>query len=330
MASVEKYLELFLDNEMDAEKYFGNFSNWFDILNSRGLINTNDILDSKHSEDWENEFILWLYENDREKYYQVVTDKLADIVVEGNKIFWQGDREDLATLFCEGRDYGQETVKRILVGEDFYEAFWDTTDDVYRDVIQELNEENINNLKKYVLNKLKGTKLSPETEEMELISSEQGHDEYWEIDDSNVARIIDDEDSMKSLLSNELSDLKSELYSIHSNSYNSAYESDLYESINKELNEYFETPGKYVYVPHPYKKETTVEKYKLPIHDFEGVVNDYLDANKKYGISGTLHNQGNFISLINDSRDCLSVRFPDYPDYREVDKNINLYFSDYI
>ena len=330
MASFEKFLELFIDGDFDPEKYFGNLSNWFDVLNSRGLINYKDLLGSKDSDDWQNEFILWLYENDKEKYYQVVTAGLSDIVREGNEIFWQGDREDLASLFCDGRDIGQETVKRILVGEDFYESFWDTTDDVYRDVIQELNEENIGKLKKYVLEKLEGTKLSPETEEMELIATEQGHDEYWEIDENNVSRIIDDEESMKSLLSDELSDLKSELYSVHSNSYNSAYENDLYQSINKELNDYFVTPGEWVYVPHPYKKETTVEKYKLPIYDFEGIVNDYLEENKKYGNSGTLYNQGSFIYLIKESKDCLSVRFPDYPDVREVDKNINLYFSDYI
>lgn len=331
MASVEKYLDLFLDGDFDAEKYFSNLSNWFDLLNSRGLINHKDLLSAKNSDDWENEFILWLYDNDREKYYQVVKEELSDIVIEESKIFWQGDREDLALLFCDGRDFGQETVKRILVGEDFYESFWDTTDEVYRDVIEELNEENIERLKKYVLKNLKGIKLSTETEEMELIASEQGHEEYWEIDENNVARIIDDEDSMKSLLNDELSDLKSELYSIHSNSYNSAYESDLVESIYKELDDYFDTSsGKWVYVPHPYKKETTVERYKLPIHDFEGIVNDYLYENKKYGDSGTLRNKGSFISIVDESKDCLSPRIPDYPDFREVDKNINLYFSDYI
>jgi len=243
-----------------------------------------------------------------------------------------GSRGDLATLFCNDSRYdiSRDTIETLLVGEDVFEPYWDTTDDVYRDVIEELNEKNISRLKEYMLKELKGQQLSPETEEMELIAAEQGHNDFWEINEDNVARILDDKESMDSLLGDELSNLKSELYSIHLSAYNSAYESDVWKKVFDELGEYFEGYGTFITRPHPYKKDTQQEYFKIPISDFYGVITDFLDENKKYGQSGTLDYEGSFINIVSNNRDCLSVRIPDYPDSREVDKNINSYFSDYI
>ena len=53
------------------------------------------------------------------------------------------------------------------------------------------------------------------------------------------------------------------------------------------------------------------------------------NANKGYS-SGTIEYWGSYISLLADMVHCLSVRVPDYPDSREIDKNINMYFKDYI
>jgi hypothetical protein len=135
---------------------------------------------------------------------------------------------------------------------------------------------------------------------------------------------------MYSLFESELEDIKSDLYSIHSGAYNSAYEADVYEEIFSELDDFFiSEKGEYVYTSHPYKKDVKVEKYKLPIRDFEGLIVDYLDNNKNYGNSGTLGYHGGFLEILHSDKDCLSVRVPDYPDSRKVDKNINDYFRDF-
>jgi len=63
---------------------------------------------------------------------------------------------------------------------------------------------------------------------------------------------------------------------------------------------------------------------------FEEDINNYLYNNKGYGNSGTLEYHGSFISIMAEDRDCLTVRVPDYPDSRKVDKNINMYFKEYI
>lgn len=330
--SIQDFLEMFNNNDLDVKKYFGDYETWFNVLKRRGLMSEIDPKNAAGSEDWQNEYLLWLYDNDREKYYKWMNEILGDIVVEGKDVYWQGDRGDLAMLFCDDRRDGpsRDTIESILVGEDVFEPYWDTTDNVYRDVIEELTKENLEIFKERVVKELSGQQLSPDTEEMELVAAEQGHEDYWTIDSENVTRIIDDEESMNSLLKGELADVRLDLYSVHSNSYNSAYESEVYNSIFNKLEEYFDTEKKqWINVPHPYKKETVVEKFKIPIWDFEGIVNDFLHSNKGYGNSGTLDYHGSFIEIIREERDCLRLWFPDYPDSRLVDKNINEIFSDY-
>jgi hypothetical protein len=258
---------------------------------------------------------------------------LDDVVIENGKAYLElSDRGDLARLFCKNDRNGlsRDTIEEILNGDSSWEPYYDTTDNVYRDVIEELTPENDKTLQEYIVNDLKGEQISPETSELELIASEQGHPEYVEVNMENVKRIIDDEETMKELLNNQLGDLKSELYSIHSSSYNSAYEEELWKSIWNELQEYVIGPGEWITKPHPYKKNTEIQYNKLPLTAFEEDINNYLYNNKGYGNSGTLEYHGSFISIMAEDRDCLSVHAPDYPDSRRVDKNINMYFKDYI
>jgi hypothetical protein len=332
MASIEDFLEMFNNGDLDVPKYFGDYSVWFNVLKKRGLMDEIDPHNASDNEVWQNEYLLWLYDSNRENYYKWITQFLEDVIIEDGKAFWEGERSELSELFCDGSRYdmSRDTVSSILAGDDVFEPYWDTTDDVYRDVIEELNKENLETFKERLLKELSNKQLSPETNEMELIASEQGHDDYWELTIQNVTRILDDEESMNSLLSDELSDIKSDLYSIHSNAYNSAYESEVYDDIFKELEDYFDTKnGKWSMVPHPYKKNTQIEKYRLPIHDLEGIINDYLYNNKGYGNQGTIEYWGSLIGIIKEEKDCLSVRSPDYPDSRKVDENINEYFKDH-
>ena len=330
---IEDFIEMFNDGDLDVKKYFNDYSTWFSILKKRGLMGEIDPK-GRDSEEWQNEYLLWLYDNDKENYYKWVPSLLDDIVIENGQVYLEvSDRGDLAQLFCDGHRYdlSRSTIEQILGNDpDVFEPYWDTTENVYRDVIEELTPENDKRLQEYIVENLKGNQISPETSELEDIATEQGHPEYVEVTMENVKRIIDDEETMNQLLSDELSDLKSELYSIHSSSYNSAYEEEVYEEIWSELSKYFVGQGKWVTRAHPYKKNTQIDYFKVPINDFEGYVNDYLTENKGYGNSGTLEYHGSFIGILKDWMDCLSAQSPDYPDSRKVDKNINSYFKDYI
>ena len=330
---INDIIEKFNNNNLDVEKYFNDYETFFNMLKKRGLMGEIDPNGADNAEYWQNEYLLWLYENDRENYYKWIQTLLNDVVIEnGNAYLELSDRGDLARLFCKNNRSGlsRDTVESILNGDSDWEPYYNTTDNVYRDVIEELTPENDKRLQEYIVNILEGQEVTGLSDELQLIASEQGHPDYVEVNMENVKRIIDDEESMNELLNGPLGDLKSELYSIHSSSYNSAYEDDIYRSIWYELQDYVIGPGEWITKPHPYKKNTEIQYNKLPLTAFETDINDYLHNNKGYGNSGTLEYHGSFIAIMAEDRDCLSVNPPDYPDSRKVDKNINEYFKDYI
>jgi hypothetical protein len=332
----EDILEKFNNNDLNVPKYFNDYETFFSILKKRGLMGEVDPKNAAGSEHWQNEYLLWLYDNDKENYYIWVQELLGNEVTIENGIPYLeiSERSDLANLFCDNNrnDLGKQTISTILSGDgDAWESNWDTTNDVYDDVIKELNPKNLNRLYETIINTLDGISVSPETELLELIADEQNNSEYVTVTNENIVRIVDDEETMKYLLSEDLSDLRSDLYRVHSNSYNSAYENEVYDSIMSELKEYFDIDkAQWIYKTHPYKKETKVEYFKVPIFNFDDIVNDYLENNKGYGNSGTIEFQGSLLYLIAEEKECLSARAPDYPDFTEVNKSINEYFSDYI
>jgi len=330
---IDDIIERFNNNNFDVERYFNDYETFFNMLKKRGRMGDIDPNNADNGGDWQNEYLLWLYDNDKKNYYKWIQTLLNDVVIENGKAYLElSDRGDLARLFCKNDRNGldRDTIESVLNGDNDWEPYWDTTDNVYRDVIEELTPENDKRLCEYIVDTLKGQQISAETEELELIATEQGHPEYVEVNSENVKRIVDDEESMKELLNGPLDHLKSELYSIHSSSYNSAYEDDVYRSIWYELQDYVVGPGEWITKPHPYKKNTEIQYNKLPLTAFETDINDYLHNNKGYGNSGTLEYHGSFISIMAEDRDCLTVRVPDYPDSRTVDKNINMYFKEYI
>ena len=333
--NLEDALEDFNNGEFDKWlQIFGSYDVWFRLLKKRGLLDEIDPHNTSDHEVWQNEYLLWLYESDKESYYKWVVRFLEDVIFENGKPYLEiSERGDLSKLFCDGNryDFSRDTIESILTGEgDVFERYWDTTDNVYRDVIEELTPENNKTLFEHIVTELKGKKIFPETTELELIASEQGHPEYFEINSENVMRIIKDEDSMKELLGDQLSELRGTLYSIHSSAYNSAYEEEVYNDVWGELSNYFEGTGEWVSQPHPYKKNTEIQYFRVPIRNFESDVNNYLYNNKGYGNSGTLEYHGSYIEIMSEDRDCLSLRISDYPDSRKVDKYINEFFKDYI
>jgi len=324
-------VEKFNNNDLDVVKYFNDYPTFFSILKKRGLMSEIDPHNASDSEEWQNEYLLWLYHNDKEAFYKWVPTLLTDVEIKDGVPYLDiEDRSELGVLFCSGRnDISQDTITNVLAGESDWEPYWDTTDDVYRDVVDELNEDNLKYLGEYIVSHLEGQTIEPETELLSEIASSQGSDNPT-INFENVIQVIKDEETLTYLWGNNLQDLKSELYSIHSNAYNSAYEDEIYEAIWSELNTYFIGKGEWVSRPHRYKKNTEVQNFVIPIANFDSYVVDYLSDNKGYGNSGTLEYVGSYIGMLKEWLDCLSVHPPDYPDFRKVDRNINEYFKDYL
>jgi hypothetical protein len=326
---INELIEKFNDGDTEFIQYFSDIETFLKVVNKRGLINELDP-EGKLAEDYQNELLLFYYENDKQKFWEYVLKFLNDVeLIDGVPYLILDSRGELATLFCDGNRYdiSQGTVESILSGEHENDFYYDSTDDVYRDVIQELTKENLKRLKEYIIQTLDGQQLPTNTDVLESIAQRE-NTEYVTVNESNIDEIVDDEETMDKLMEDKLGDLKSELYIIHNSSYNSAYEEELFEDIMGELSKYF-GDGEWVTRPHTYRTNTEVQRYKAPIHNFESNIVDYLRDNKGY-YSGTLEYWGDYLGVIKNQDDCLSIRPPDYPDSRKVDKNINLYFNDYI
>jgi len=326
-------VEKFNNGDLDVKQYFNDYETFFNILKKRGLMGEIDPKDATDGEEWQNEYLIWLYHNDKDAFNKWVLSLVNDVVYKDGIYYLDvDDRSELCKLFCDGgrNDISRDTIESILSGESDWEPYWDTTDNVYRDVVEELNEDNLKRLNEYIVSSLEGIGIEPETEILSEIAEEQGNPEVAYVTLENVAKVINSEETMDYLFKGELSDLKSELYSIHSGAYNNAYESELWKSVMNELGTYFIGNGEFVTRPHRYKKDTQVQNFVIPIANFESDIVGFLEDGRGYGGSSTLEYWGSYLGMMEDWSDCLSVHSPDYPDFQEVEKNINEYFRDYI
>jgi hypothetical protein len=213
-----------------------------------------------------------------------------------------------------------------LSGEYDSSDYWDSGIDVYDNVIDDLNDQNKQTLIEKLLEELKDERITPSTDLLEEIASSQGHDEYVSLDTETLNRIIDDKDSIKEILPD---DLDSELISLYWSAYNAAYEDELYKSIWGELDSIFEGNGEWTQTPSPFDKNKFIQAFKIPFINLESIVKDYLEDNLRYR-DRTLEYWGNIIDIIDDTHECLRVRVPEYADWTDTKENINSLYNDYI
>jgi hypothetical protein len=266
----------------------------------------------------------------------ICDDLLSDVELRGEDYYLRlTDREELSQFF---KDYGRSTsprdvAKSVLGEDDIFEPYWDTTNDVYRDVIEVLDKENLEVISHYIVDRIGNQVLSIddyETEFFDSISNESGE---FTITTENVGELLRDEESMKLLLNDDLDDLKQELYSLHSNSYNSAYESEIYDDVRSELERLFVGD---ITEEQSTKNDRTYYTPYIKIRDFYNDVHRFLSSFEGSGYNeDNLDYHGSYTEMIkhlmdSEIMDYLDFRIPDYPDYREVEKNINDMLSDYI
>jgi len=333
-----KWLRLVDDfNDNDHEQIINLFSDidtFFEALKGKDLLHLIDP-EADGNEDWINEWLLYMYEvGNKESFYTYVIDSLSDVELNNGKFYFKTIyREDLSGVFCDGNRLSSRDIayKILDADSDDWERFHYTTDDVYEDVISELTPKNLERLCELVVFDLKDVNVETETELLENIAEEQNHPDYVVVDSNNVRRIVDDEETMNFLLENHLSEIKSNFYSVHHNSYNAAYNDYLWEEVWSELQTYFVGKGEYVAKQVSSKDpQKTAQYFEIEIANFESNIIDFLQNNKKYGNSGTLGYMGNYINVLQEDFECLRLGPSDYPDSRKVDKYINEYFNDYL
>ena len=330
-----------IDISYIPDKEWKNDNELFDFIAENGFlegIGYDDLEDTV-----KNYYLLWMVNKDTNSALKYICDNILTDVVIRDDGFWLRlrDREELADFFRSSSrrsDYVLQDIAKQVLGDGSLDYGWysDTTDDVYRDVIEVLNEKNIQLLANYILENIGNNDLNVSdynSDFFEELAQVQARDGVFQITQDNVMSLIKDEESMKDLMQKDLYDLKGELYSIHNNAYNSAYENTIYDQVMDGLTEYFSPPIDEV--AKQVGEKTRYTPY-IKIRDFYSNVLAFIENNLGMGYSDSiLEYFGSYTGMMGqlfqeEVYEPIDFRVDDYPDHREVDKAINDYFGDYI
>lgn len=339
-----KYVNDFITGDIDhLIDMFDSMENILRFFHKKDLLQYIDPFDSD-VEDYQLEILNYLLNvvNDKETLKYCVA-QLSDVIPADDGYYMRvQDREDFAELFYGGgRDTSARDVAKAVLGEDndIFDRYWDTTDDVYRDVVEELNPENIERLKQHMLSVLTNLKIEVDDETPDLFNN-YSEDGIFYLTPENVGDVIGDEESFMYLIDNDyLDDLESELSNLHSNAYNSAYETEVYNDVTSELETFFDMKSaKWEASPSFKGSQKLTEFYYVKFNP-----NEVVNSIKKYVADknnwGYYENNLNYVStwinmmntfMENGDEPYLDFRIPDYPDFRLVDKYINEFLPDYI
>ena len=340
---LQEYIDEFNNGEMEELlKLFGSMRQILTFFKKQNILQDIDPFDDDLS-DYQLEILDYLLNvlNDKETLKYCIS-KLDDIVIKDDGYYlYIKDREDLAELFYNGgRDTSARDVAKMVLGDDVdWDRWGNTTDDVYRDVIEELNPENIELLKKHMLDVLTNWKIEIDDETPDLFNN-YSEDGIFYLTPENVGDVIGDEESFMYLINNDyLGDLSGDLYGIHSNAYNSAYETEVYKSVEGELETFFDMKtSKWESIPSSYNPEKLIEHYVLKFNPGEvfNSISKYVADSGNWGYyQNNLDYVTSWLNMMNTFMDngdepWLDFRIPDYPDSSMVDKYINEFFPDYI
>ena len=75
---ISDLIEKFNNGETDFIKYFSNVPTFLKFVNKRGLLDELDP-DGKLSDDYQNDLVIFYYENDKEKFNKFVDKHLGDV-----------------------------------------------------------------------------------------------------------------------------------------------------------------------------------------------------------------------------------------------------------
>jgi hypothetical protein len=343
----EELKKLFINDDSDSilefvKKYFNDDMEIFiEFIEKRNILDNEEIYNF-FIEQTPMTYLKKKYNENSEKTIKFIVDNYLNDVKEenGKYLMRMSKREDLSIFFDDrGRDTTARDVAKRVLSEDWWEPFDDTTDDVYRDVIEELNDDNLKHLSDYIVESLKDSQIEVETDVLNSIAENQGTT-YVTIDIDNVMEIINDEETMKLLMDNELDELKSELYSLHHSSYNGAYNGEKWEDITNSIKNFLGTSdignevSREIKLPPDGKTKTVYDFYvdvTNILNDVVQVAFDMGDYRNEFEYHGDLETiLSDYISSGDMEGASYSVPYYDYADSKLVTENINESFKDYI
>ena len=315
---------------------FKNDPELFNYLGENGFLE--NVSYTNIDEEQKNYYLLWLIEKDQTEGLKFICDNILSDVEIRSDGYWLklAGREELAEFFRSySREISPEDIAKQVFSEEGldYGRFWDTSDDVYVDVIETLDGANTEILKKYIIRHIGNQDLNIENYSADFfheLMKSQGREDFFQITDNDVKSLIDDSEAMNELLDGDLSELKGELDSIHSNAYNAAYESKVYDLVMGGLGEYFSSRINEV------EKQIGEKTRYIPYIKIRSFYNNVMTFLNEYkGYTDTLEYYGSYTEmmkqLFNDGTyEPIDFRIPEYADWSLIDKYINEFFPDYI
>lgn len=343
----EKFLDIINDIEngdLDVE-VFGGIGKFLDIIKEEDMLHLINP-DSQVWSDYQNQLFYAFYQNDTSFIWKIVDKYLSDVTKIGGDYYYDTSSDELAGFFNTNyrNEISSDSISSILSGE-YDMDFWDVTDDVYRDVYDELTPENKKLVNERIVEELKNMEtIDTHTGLLEEIAEEQGREDV-ELTDEVISRILQDDDTIEYLINKELDDIRSDLYNIYASCYEGTLTDEWYDSLMSELVGFVidnDKRDEYSYKKQVWDKDSNrVEKtfygtrYKATncIYD---VVSEWLEENKNCeGYCDTIEYFGNYSRLLADLiddgvRELLRVpRLDDYPSSTNVEKCVNGNIRDY-
>ena len=351
--ALQNFIDRFNNNELEfltvfvgdnAEEEWDTVKRFLKLVEKRGMIES--IRPGRREFEYnytQNQFDRFLFTNPVTRNYFIEYSAKGlwkNISYENGRIFLLIKQiEELASFFCTGDDTNIGSTSYDLaystLTEDYYEPYSETSDDIYRDVIQILTKENFIKLcslisqKFGVLNIYEYSDSIYDTIIPDLATS-QGDERILRFNVESVTEMLDDSATFNFLIKEVFTyDFESSLWNLHSNAYNGVLTDEIYRSVMKELESF--GIGKGVWTSDVNKKNI----YKIDItENFKEVIGGFIESH--IGYTTSLDEFNNYFHVVEERNDysndysCLKLKVSEYPDHRKVDKYINESFFDYL
>lgn len=313
------------------QNYFGgNITRSIEFMEKYNIFEEDENVRDWYYNNYPNAITLHLFNTNEKQALELVLNSLSDVREEGGK-YWMyiSDRESLASFFYDSTSSRYSTPKDIaekVLQEDHYEFLGYDKSIATKDLIDELNTENLKSLRNVFLKRNAGSS------EFTL------DDEEFEVTKENIDTITDDE--LAELVEQD-TDLDNDLNSLYNSAEEYAYSDELYKDVMGGLEDFFGTKD--------FLKETTFQvkrndgstitrnKYEIDITNiFVNAIVESLNQNLKYD-EDVFGGKGDFETILLELMDdvdfnggYIDFRIPEYPDFSKTTQNMNDMFNDYI
>jgi hypothetical protein len=330
-----KILKLLQDDPDKIGRMVGGLDSVLDYLAKHGVINQIDSSDEFwFDNDLQDKLIYKQLNNSEDKLQYIknfiVRHTFNDLKIEGDKIIWDINPDDLEKFFDDrGRDGTAAGVAKIVFEDDYFEWFGG---DAYLGVdslVNELDKTNRKLLGEKIIDELNG-KISEDDIEnsnidlLQELLEIQGSPEFLTIDTDNINEILDNYESLKYI--NKISDIFDDLSGSWNNAYNLAYESEMSNLVWSGIEEMFGKTEVYDYTITQSGKKLYRKGIKIDVTP--NIVNLFMDYFGNQTHYHEIDYFGSFENMMNEyfeEESKIDFRIPDYPDHSEVVKLYNEY-----